>query len=123
MTFDSGVNNIGIKFERFYNSFFGNNSEKPLFSLLSLLNSNDLFKILNIKKSMKMGIINFLKNEVKKKIIPKFIKKYCNNEIFIKNTCKFCLIKKQYKKNKKAYMRIIQAIKSNINENNLKIIN
>ena len=123
MTFDSGLNNIAINFERFYNSFFGNNSEKPLFSLLSLLNSNDLFKILNINKVMKMGIINFLKNEVKEKIIPKFIKKYCDNEIFIKNTCKFCLIKKQYKKNKKAHIRIILTIKSNINENNPEIIN
>ena len=123
ITFSNGLNNIGIKFENFYNCFFKENQEKVLCSFLSLLNNNDLFKIFNINKAVKKGIINFLKNEVKEKIIPKFIKKYCNNKLFINNTCKFCLIKKQYKKNKKAYIRIILAIKSSINENNFEIIN
>ena len=125
ITFDAGTtNSTFLKFDKFCNTFFNlKNHEKPLFSLLSLLNTNDLFRIFNINRNIKNGIIRFLKNEIKEKIIPKFYLKYCNNKIFLKNTCKFCLIKKQYKKNKKSYIRIVLSIKAKINENNIDIIN
>jgi hypothetical protein len=87
------------------------------------LNSNDLFKLFLINKSIRNGIITFLKNETKEKIIPKFYKKYCNNKLFNNNNCDFTIIRKQYKKNKKAYIRIILSIKANISKNNLEIIN
>lgn len=80
-------------------------------------------KLFSINKTIKNGIISFLKDEIKEKIIPKFLKKYCNNKLFIHKECKFCLIKKQNKNNKKAYIRLILSIKAKINENGQELIN
>ena len=125
ITFNANtLNNTVINFDLFYKTFFNiRNHEKSLFILLSLLNNNDLFKLFSINKSIKKGIINFLNNEIKEKIIQRFLKKYCNNILFVNNTCNFNIIKKQYKKNKKAYIRLILSIKANISENNSEIIN
>ena len=124
-TFSAGItNNIFLNYNSFYNSFFkSKNHQKNLFNLLSLLNSNDLFKIFNINKSIKEGIKEFLINETKEKIIKKFLEKYCQNKLFTSNKYDFKIIKKQYKKNKKAHVKIILNIKANISENNLEIIN
>ena len=117
-------NNLKINYDSFMNTFFNVQKKyKYLFRLLSFLNSNDLFKFFSINKSIRNEIISFLKNEAKEKIIPKFYKKYCNNILFKNNKCDFRIIRKQYKKNKKAYIRIILSIKANISENNLEIIN
>ena len=116
--------NLRINYDLFINTFFNiKENKKYLFILLSFLNSNDLFKFFLINKNIRNGIITFLKNETKEKIIPKFYKKYCNNKLFNNNNCDFTIIRKQYKKNKKAYIRIILSIKANISENNLEIIN
>ena len=124
-TFSAGItNNIFLNYNSFYNSFFkSKNHNKNLFNLLSLLNSNDLFKIFIINKSIKEGIKEFLINETKEKIIKKFLEKYCQNKLFTSNKYDFKIIKKQYKKNKKAHVKIILNIKANISENNLEIIN
>ena len=116
--------NLRMNYDSFMSTFFNiKENNKYLFILLSFLNSNDLFKIFSINKSIRNGIIAFLKKETKEKIIPKFYKKYCNNILFNNNNCDFRIIRKQYKKNKKAYIRIILSIKANISENNLEIIN
>jgi hypothetical protein len=113
-----------IKSDLFCETFFNSKmNEKSLYSLLSLLNSNDLFKMFSLNRAFKNGIINFLKNKTKEKIINKFISKHCNNDyLFLNNSCDFKLLKKQYKKNKKAHIRIILAIKAKISENNPEII-
>jgi len=116
--------NLKFNYDKFMDTFFNSKeNNKYLFILLSFLNSNDLFKFFSINKSIRNGIIDFLKNETKKKIIPKFYKKYCNNILFNNNNCDFRIIRKQYKKNKKAFIRIILSIKANISKNNLEIIN
>ena len=116
---------VYINYDLFCKTFFKvKNNEKSLYCLLSLLNSNDLFKIFSLNKSVKNEIINYLKNKTKEKIINKFISKYCNNNIlFVNNSCDFTILKKQYKKNKKAHIRLILAIKAKISDNNPEIIN
>lgn len=113
-----------IKYDLFCKSFLNiKNHEKSLYSLLSLLNTNDLFKLFSLNKVIKNGIIGFFKNKIKEKILPKFLKKYCNNTLFIDKSCDFKIVKKQYKKNKKAHIRIILAIKAKISESNPEIVN
>ena len=121
----TSISNIRINFNIFYKIFFNSkNNQRTLYILLSLLNSNDLFKIFFINKSINNGIIDFLKNRIKEKIKPKFIKKYFNkNTLFMDDSCDFKIIRKQYKKNKKAYIRMILSINARITENNLEIIN
>ena len=118
-------NNIEINYNLFHDTFYknNNNNQKNLYTLLSLLNNNDLFKLFNINRSIRNGIIDFLKCKIKEYIIPKFIKKYCNNSLFKKDSSNFTIGIKQYKKNKKAYIRMILCIKAKICENNLNIIN
>ena len=119
-------NNIEINYNLFHDTFYknnNNNNQKNLYTLLSLLNNNDLFKLFNINRSIRNGIVDFLKYKIKEYIIPKFIKKYCNNSLFKKDFSNFTIGIKQYKKNKKAYIRMILCIKAKICENNLNIIN
>ena len=123
-------NNIEINYNLFHDTFYknnnnnnNNNNQKNLYTLLSLLNNNDLFKLFNINRSIRNGIVDFLKYKIKEYIIPKFIKKYCNNSLFKKDSSNFTIGIKQYKKNKKAYIRMILCIKAKICENNLNIIN
>ena len=122
---DDEINDdIEINYKLFYNTFCKNqHHQKNLYTLLSLLNSNDLFRLFNINRSIRNGIVDFLKYKIKEYIIPKFIKKYCNNSLFKKDSSNFTIGIKQYKKNKKAYIRMILCIKAKICENNLNIIN
>ena len=116
--------NIKINYNLFHTTFYKNeNHQKNLYTLLSLLNSNDIFKLFNCNQSSRNGIIELLKSKIKENIIPKFIIKYCNNSLFKKNSSNFTIVVKKYKKNKKAYIRVILCIKAKICENNLNIIN
>ena len=115
---------IEINYDLFLNTFYKNqNHQKNLYTLISLFNSNDLFKLFNINRSIRGGIIELLRNKIKENIIPKFITKYCNNSLFKKNSSNFTVVVKKYKKNKKAYIRMILCIKAKICENNAYIIN
>ena len=64
-----------------------------------------------------------MRNKIKENIYPKFIKKYCNDSLFAKNSDSFSIILKSYKKNKRAIIRIILSIKAKIFENKNSIIN
>ena len=124
-TFDKDTKNqIIINYNLFNNTFYKNKyHEKNLYVLLSLLNNNDLYKLFNVNRIPRNEIIEMMKNKIKANIIPKFIKKYCNNDLFIKGSSNFAIIRKLYKKNKKAYLRLILSIKAKICEYNNNIIN
>ena len=115
---------IFLDYNFFNNTFHKNkNCERNFYTLLSLLNNNDIFKFLNINRNTRNGIIGLLRHKIKENIIPKFLKKYCNDKLFVKDSAHFSIILKQYKKNKRAYVRIILSIKAKICENNINIIN
>ena len=115
---------ININYNLFSNTFYkSRNHEKNFYTLLSFLNNNDLYKLFNINRSTRQGIITLLKNKIIEYIIPKFKKKYCNNGLFINDSSSYKIILKSYKKNKKAYIRIILSIKAKICLKNNFIIN
>ena len=115
---------IAINYNLFNNTFYkSKNHERKFYTLLSLLNNNDLYKLFNINRNTRYEIINLLKDKIKENIIPKFITKYCNGDLFVKNSSNYKIILKPYKKNKRAYIRIILSIKAKICENNNFIIN
>ena len=117
-------NSINVNYNLFNNTFYKNKyHEKNLYTLLSLLNNNDLYKFYNINRTTRYEIICLLKNKIKETIIPKFEAKYCNNGLFKNNSATYSIVLKPYKKNKKAYIRIILSIKAQICENNNFIIN
>ena len=95
------------------------NNKKIFLRFISLLNSNDLFRLYNINKEIHKIILNTLILQIKKTIIPKFIEKY--KELFKEN--KFFLIIKKTKRDKKMHIRIYLSIKSTINDNNKNIVN
>ena len=125
MTFDKETKNqIVINYDLFNDTFYKNKyHEKNLYTLLSLLNNNDLYKLFNVNRISRNEIIELLRNKIKANIIPKFIKKYCNDNLFIKDSSNFTIIRKLYKKNKKAYLRLILSVKAKICEKNRNIIN
>ena len=115
---------ININYNLFSNTFYkSRNHEKNFYTLLSFLNNNDLYKLFNINRSTRQGIITLLKNKIIEYIIPKYKKKYCNNGLFINDSSSYKIILKSYKKNKKAYIRIILSIKAKICLKNNFIIN
>ena len=115
---------IFINYDLFNNTFYKNKfREKNFYTLLSLLNNNDIYKLLKINRSTRNSIIGLLRNKIKENIYPKFIKKYCNDSLFAKNSDSFSIILKSYKKNKRAFIRIILSIKAKIFENKNSIIN
>ena len=95
------------------------NNKKIFLRFISLLNSNDLFRLYNINKEIHKIILNTLILQIKQTIIPKFIEKY--KELFKEN--KFFLIIKKTKRDKKMHIRIYLSIKSTINDNNKNIVN
>ena len=117
---DNKNNNIHINYNKFKKEYSKYNN---LYILLSLLNNNDIYRLFNINKEFRKNIIELLVNKIKEKIIPKFIAKYCNGNLFDKDSYHFILVRKKKKKNKKTYIRIILNIKAKICENNLNIIN
>ena len=68
---DDEINDdIEINYKLFYNTFCKNqHHQKNLYTLLSLLNSNDLFRLFNINRSIRNGIIELLRNKIKENII------------------------------------------------------
>jgi hypothetical protein len=67
---------ININYNLFSNTFYKSpNHEKNFYTLLSLLNNNDLYKLFNINRRTRQGIITLLKNKIIEYIIPKFKKK------------------------------------------------
>ena len=93
---------IEINYDLFLNTFYKNqNHQKNLYTLISLFNSNDLFKLFNINRSIRGGIIELLRNKIKENIIPKFITKYCNNSLFKKIRLISLLLLKNIRKIKK----------------------
>ena len=121
----NNFNNINhINYNLFNNTFYKNkNHEKNFHTLLSLLNNNDLYKFFNINRETRYEIICLLKNKIKEVIIPKFDAKYCNNGLFKSDSSSYSIVLKPYKKNKKAFIRIILSIKAQICEDNNFIIN
>ena len=70
---DDEINDdIEINYKLFYDTFCKNqHHQKNLYTLLSLLNSNDLFRLFNINRSIRNGIIELLRNKIKENIIKK----------------------------------------------------
>ena len=124
-TFDLNIKKIiSINYNLFNNTFYKNKYHaKNFYTLLSLLNNNDLYKLFNINRITRNKIIEILKNKIKENIIPKFITKYCDDNLFIKDSHKFSIVTKLYKKNKKAFIRMVLSIKAKISEKNIYIIN
>lgn len=111
--------NIKLSYNKFYHTILSN--PKNCNKIVSFLNSNDLYRILNINKQVHKSIINNLIKEISEMIIPKFISKYNNNILF--SSSSFSIVIKKYKKNKKMNVRFILSIKSSITSKNKYLYN
>ena len=80
---DNKNDDIHINYNKFKKEYSKYNN---LYILLSLLNNNDIYRLFNINKEFRKNIIELLVNKIKEKIIPKFIAKYCNGNLFDKDS-------------------------------------
>jgi hypothetical protein len=116
---------VFLNYDLFCKTFFNNEKKdknKILYNFLSLIDNNDLYKLFSINKFIKNELVNFFFDKIKEKIIPKFIKKYCNDILFT-NKPSFKIIKKPYKKKGRLHIRLLLNIKAQITVSNIDIIN
>ena len=118
----SSIDIENLNYQKFYQTFF-NHKSKLLSKFLSFIDCNILFILFSLNKEIKKNIIEFLKIKARENIIPKFINKYSQKTDLFENNFNFLLIKKQYTRNKKTYIRFILSIIAKINPNNNKMIN
>ena len=111
--------NTKLNYKKFYDTILSN--EKNCNSILSFLNSNDLYRILNVNKQVHQSIIKNLIKEILEIVVPRFMTKYNNNILFSNSS--FSMIVKKYKKNKKMNVRFILSIKSTVTSNNKYLYN
>lgn len=117
-TIKISLSNPLMNYENFRNFLILNGRNCLLF--ISFLNSNDLYRLLNVNKLIHKQIINNIINEVKKSIIPKYLLKYGNDFLFSRSL--FFIELKKFKKNKKMNVRIILSIKSEVSSKNRSIL-
>ena len=117
-TIKISLSNPLMNYEKFRNFLILNGRNCLLF--ISFLNSNDLYRLLNVNKLIHKQIINNIINEVKKSIIPKYLLKYGNDFLFSRSL--FFIELKKFKKNKKMNVRIILSIKSEVSSKNRSIL-
>lgn len=94
-------------------------NEKICLRFISMLNSNDLFRLMSSSKHFYQKIIQNIISKVKSKIVEKYSLKYENQILF--SSSKFSLIVKRYKKNRKGNTRIILSVNSTITKENSRL--